>query len=190
MPKHAVIYQNTVIYKIVCNDLQKMDIYVGHTTNFVSRKRQHKECCTNTKSKNYNLFIYKTIRENGEWNNWSMIEIEKYPCKDANEARARERFWYEKLNANLNTLKPYREDLKEWRLEHIKEKQAYDKQRRLLQYDDIITREREYRKNNSEKIKEYKQQTRICECGSTYKKNDSARHMRSLKHQNYELTKK
>ena len=30
------------------------------------------------------------IRENGDWNNWSMIEIEKYPCNDDNEARARE----------------------------------------------------------------------------------------------------
>jgi hypothetical protein len=27
--------------------------------------------------------VYSTIRENGGWNNWSMVEIEKYPCKDA-----------------------------------------------------------------------------------------------------------
>ena len=40
------------------------------------------------------------IRENEGWNNWSMIEIEKYPCNDKNEACARERYWYELLNAN------------------------------------------------------------------------------------------
>ena len=36
-----------------------------------------------------------------------MIEIEKYPCTDSNEARARERYWYEILNANLNTVCPF-----------------------------------------------------------------------------------
>ena len=30
-----------------------------------------------------------------------MIEIEKFPCKDGNEARARERYWYEELKATL-----------------------------------------------------------------------------------------
>ena len=37
-----------------------------------------------------------------------MIEIEKYPCKDANEARAKEREWFERLNSNLNTKIPNR----------------------------------------------------------------------------------
>ena len=46
------------------------------------------------------------IRENEGWNNWSMIEIEKYPCNDKNEACARERYWYELLNANMNTYCP------------------------------------------------------------------------------------
>jgi hypothetical protein len=32
-------YQNTVIYKIVCNDLSIKDLYVRHTTNFRKRKR-------------------------------------------------------------------------------------------------------------------------------------------------------
>jgi hypothetical protein len=46
------------------------------------------------------------IRENEGWNNWSMIEIEKYPCNDKNKACARERYWYELLNANMNTYCP------------------------------------------------------------------------------------
>jgi hypothetical protein len=32
-----------------------------------------------------------------------MIEIEKYNCNDGNEARARERYWFEELQAKLNT---------------------------------------------------------------------------------------
>ena len=38
-----------------------------------------------------------------------MIEIERYPCDDFNEARAREkeRHWYEKLNSKLKSRKPF-----------------------------------------------------------------------------------
>jgi len=38
--------------------------------------------------------------------NWSMIEIEKYPCKDNNEARKREREWFEEFNSTLNSYRP------------------------------------------------------------------------------------
>ena len=34
--------------------------------------------------------------------------IEKYPCNDLNEARARERYWYEILTPNLNMCNPCR----------------------------------------------------------------------------------
>ena len=39
-----------------------------------------------------------------------MIEIEKYQCNDGNEARTRERQWYEQLNASLNSFQPIRHD--------------------------------------------------------------------------------
>jgi hypothetical protein len=67
MPLKNVNYENTVIYKIVCNDLTITDLYVGNTTNFTKRKGQHKNSCINEKSKSYNLKIYKIIRENGGW---------------------------------------------------------------------------------------------------------------------------
>ena len=35
------------IYKIVCNDLSITDCYVGHTTDFVKRKCNHKIICNN-----------------------------------------------------------------------------------------------------------------------------------------------
>ena len=37
--------QNYVMYKIVCNDLNINDCYVGHTTNFNNRKSDHKYNC-------------------------------------------------------------------------------------------------------------------------------------------------
>ena len=84
------------------------------------------------KRKNYNLKIYNTIRNNGGFENWSMIEIEKFQdCNDINEASARERYWYELLNAKLNTNYPARNDKKYH--ENNKEKiQNYQKEYREI----------------------------------------------------------
>jgi hypothetical protein len=108
MPRLNVNYDNTVIYKIVCNDLNIKDCYVGSTTDFTKRKSQHKRTCNYENIKNYNLKVYKMIRNNGGWDNWTMLVIEKYPCEDNITATLRERYWYELLNANMNTLVPSR----------------------------------------------------------------------------------
>ena len=51
MPKRIIDYQKTVMYKIVCNDLNIIkSLYVGHTTDFTNRKRQHKQNITFVKS--------------------------------------------------------------------------------------------------------------------------------------------
>ena len=102
MPKDNIDYSNTIIYKIYCNDSSVTDIYVGHTTNFIKRKYQHKVLC-NKKSK---LKIYDIIQKNGGWNNWTMIEIAKYVCQDVTEARIREQEHYELLKPSLNTINP------------------------------------------------------------------------------------
>ena len=106
MPRKAVDYSKTVMYKFVCNDLNVTDVYAGHTTQFVKRKNSHKFSCTNANSPLYDLKIYQIIRANGGWADWSMIEIEKYPCNDGNEARFRERYWFEQLGAKMNTQVP------------------------------------------------------------------------------------
>jgi hypothetical protein len=104
MPKQYIDYSNTVIYKIICKDLNVNDVYVGHTTNLQKRKYQHKIRC-----KNNNLRLYKFIREHGGWDNWDMIEIAKYNLKDATEARMKEQEHYDLLKAKLNCLPPYKE---------------------------------------------------------------------------------
>ena len=108
MPRIEINYQNTVIYKIVCNDLNVKVVYVGHTTNFTKRKYRHKSNSQNLNGNEYEYKIYKTIREYGGFENWSMIEIEKYPCNDLQEASKQERYYYELLNAKLNTINPSR----------------------------------------------------------------------------------
>ena len=105
MPKNEIDYSNTIIYKIFCKDKTKTDVYIGHTTNFIKRKYQHKICCNNLNNK---LKIYNIIRENGGWDNWSMIDIETLPCQTQSDRSIREKYWYDQLNANLNTKVPNR----------------------------------------------------------------------------------
>ena len=109
MPRLAIKHENTIMYKLVCNDLNITDLYVGQTTNFTKRKNSHKCDCYNEGRINYGFKVYRFIRENGGWSNWSMIEIEKFKCDDSNEAHKRERFWVESLNATLNCKIPSRE---------------------------------------------------------------------------------
>jgi len=146
MPKKEIDYSNTIIYKIVCRDLNIKECYVGHTTNFTKRKNQHKSSCTNEKSKEFNHYVYKFIRQNGNWDNWCMIEIEKYSCNDKNEALKRERHWIEKKRATLNKCIPTRTDA-----EYYKDHK-----------DEILERTKKYRKENVKKISLYQKTTIIC----------------------------
>jgi len=158
MPKKEINYQNTIIYKIVCNDLNVKDVYVGHTTEFTKRKTQHKSNCNNPNINHYNLKVYQIIRDNEGWYNWSMIEIEKYPCHDNNEARARERYWYELLNANMNTNCPEqtKDKLKEQQKEYYElnkdNKIAYQKDYYESNKIDISVKQRIYNKTHAEEI--------------------------------------
>lgn len=128
MPIKKIDYANTIIYKIVCNDASITDMYIGHTTDFRRRKNHHKSDCNNSNNKNYNYKIYQIIRANGGWDNWAIVQIEIYPCSDGNEARARERYWFDIFSLQLNTIKPYttEEELKEYNdalKEHIRQQQ-------------------------------------------------------------------
>ena len=129
MPKAAMDYSKTNIYKIVCNDLTVKDCYVGHTTDMTKRKYRHKFVCNNEKDKAHNFKIYQIIRENGGWENWSMVLVEKFPCKDKYEACKRERELYEELDAKMNTYRPHRtqEELKE---EHRQNDKQYKEKKK------------------------------------------------------------
>jgi hypothetical protein len=155
MPRLPKDYSKTVIYKIVCNDLSILECYVGHTTDFTGRKQGHKSRCHNEKGGKYNLKTYQTIRENGGWENYSMIEIEKYPCKDANEARAREREWFERLNSNLNTQHPNRsvqEYQKQYKADNREEIAIWHRQHYAENREEILIQQRRYKADNRDNI--------------------------------------
>ena len=117
MPKENIDYSKTIIYKIVCKDINIKDCYVGSTTHFTNRKRQHKNIAINDTVKSH-YYVYVFINQNGGWDNFDMIEVEKYNASDHNDALKRERYWFEELNATLNAQTPSRpkkEYKKEWK---------------------------------------------------------------------------
>ena len=214
MPKVNIDYSKCVIYKIVCNDLNVKDLYVGSTTNFIKRKQQHKISCNNENSRKYNYNIYSMIREKGNWNNWTMIEIEKYPCNDGNEALARERYWLETLNATLNmviptrTRKEYyednRDDILEYHIKYyednidkIKEYKAnyraknkdilkeINKEYHEKNKEKYSIKKKEYSENHKDELKEYRRIKIECECGVVYTKINKPRHEKGSFHTNF-----
>ena len=108
MPRKDINYSNTIMYKLCCNDPTITDEYIGHTTDKIRRKREHKNCCNNPNYKKYNYYVYQFIRENGGFDNWSMVVIEEYSCENKNQAVLRERYWIETSQSTLNKNIPTR----------------------------------------------------------------------------------
>ena len=169
MPKLPIDYSKTIIYKIICCDPNVKDCYVGHTIDFTRRKSQHKSSCNNLNSIYHNFKVYETIRENGNWENWQMIKIEEFSCKNRLEAKKRERECLEELQANLNvkipnrTSKEYYEDNKTDLIEKSKKYYEMHKTERSdkckIYYEnhktDIIEKSKEYSEKHKTKIKKY-----------------------------------
>ena len=80
-----------IMYKI-CPKNKDLDFcYIGQTTHFLDRKKQHiKNTINQGDKKHYHLKQYETIRNNGGWDEWEMIEIENFNGKTKLEARIRE----------------------------------------------------------------------------------------------------
>jgi hypothetical protein len=208
MPTTAMDYSKCCIYKIEHFENDKL-VYVGHTTNFIKRKIQHKCNCNNENGKPFNYKLYKMIRENGGWYSFKMIEVEKYPCKDKREAERRENEISKGLKACMNTNKIcVSKDKNEYMKEYTKDnkdklreqtKQYYETNKHKLREHNKEYREtnkhkiREYRKHhyetNKEKKQEYYKNNKhkltekiTCKCGCEVSKNHLPRHERSKKH--------
>lgn len=144
-------YSAVSIYKLCCKDVSVPEIYVGHTTNFKTRKSQHKSVCTNELDKDHDIYLYQFIRAHGHWSNWDMIEIARLECLDKRDAETKERGYIESLGAQLNKLIPTR-TRKEYRDSHVEEtiergKKYYKNNREVK-----IEQAKEYYANNIEKI--------------------------------------
>ena len=148
-------YAKTVMYKLVCKDINIKQTYGGHTTNMVKRKQLHKSRCNNTNNtdRNCKSYLYNFMRENGGWNNWSMIWDYDFCCLSKREAVKEERKFIEKNKCELNSICAYRTE------------------EEGVEYHQI------YYQNNKEEKK-------TCECGCILAKQNISRHRKSKKHIN------
>jgi hypothetical protein len=125
--------------------------------------------CCGTDPIRSNYYVYRFIRANGGFRKWSMIELEKFPCKDKHEALLRERYWIKSLNASLNTQIP----------SAFEYKQSTDSKSDKVEYDRL------YAEHNKEKIYLRKSARCECECGLSYLHGNQGRHFRKAQHQDY-----
>jgi len=162
-------YQNGLIYTIKTDN----GLYVGSTCDFTDRKYKHKHSCFNENSKQYNLKVYKNIRENG--GEYSIEIYKMFPCNSYEELRIEEKNVIKYLNPNLNTYSAFQsvEERKEY-------KKIKDSKRDRKEY------QKEYRKQNKEKFAE----KITCECGCQIRKHHISRHRKSQKHLNLMELKK
>jgi hypothetical protein len=94
-------FAKTIIYKIEHSDDPSL-CYVGNTTNYAHRKNQHKSRSQNPNDKEFNVYKYKMIRENGGWDKFLMKPIKEFPCKTRIEAEIEEEKCRIELKATLN----------------------------------------------------------------------------------------
>jgi hypothetical protein len=165
-------YAKTIIYKIVCKDVNIKETYGGHTTNIIKRRQRHKSNCNNENADSYNCYVYKFIRENGGWENWDLLWCYDYSCGSKREASFEERRFIELNHCELNSCRPIvsKEEAKEY----------YKKNKEKIQ-----NQSKDYYENNKEKIKERTNEKFKCECGGRYTKVNKVPHFKTKKHQKY-----
>ena len=168
MPRLPIDYSKTIIYVLKCKDDNIIEEYIGSTINFIERKSNHKKACNNEKNKDHNQLKYKFIRNNGGWNNWIMLEVEKYPCNDKREAEKREEEIRVERKAKLNSCKAFgAETKKEYNKLWYEENKEYIKERNKQYYQ-------EYKE-------EYKHKRWICViCNKELKLSSKYKHNKSF----------
>lgn len=164
MPKKVI--NDYVFYKIICLDNSVELCYVGSTANFIKRRSSHKNTCNNENNKNYNLKIYKTIREYGGWSNFKMIQIGTREQLTLRQAEQIEEEYRIELNANMNGRRCYiTEEQKPKRKKEIDKEYRENNKEKIKEYyennkENNKEKIKEYRENNKEKMNEYQKNYR------------------------------
>jgi len=99
----ACKYDKFCIYKIYQHSNPDV-VYIGSTTDFNSRKSNHKKNCSNKVSKKYKYPLYQYIRACGGWDTFIFEKVEDYPCKTRGEGLTREKELIKQYDAKLNVI--------------------------------------------------------------------------------------
>ena len=160
-----VNYANGKIYKIEC--LTTGLIYVGSTTKerLSQRMVEHRSHFKLYKDGKYhNVSCFKVL----ENDNYRIDLIEAVNANNKDELRAREGHYIKALDCVNKRIESRTKT--EYCQDHKEDKKEYDKK---------------YREKNADKIKKHKYAKHTCECGSQYSFCVNARHLKSIRHQNF-----
>jgi len=195
-------YANGKIYKLCCKDPTITEIYVGSTLNQYKRKNSHKAVCNNPNNRNYNLYVYQFIRENGGFDNWNIVILEEYPTENKNELVWKEREWIEQLKPVLNscsrpiiTLEQRREYLKKYYEENSEQRRETSKKYYEENKEKVSENQKKYREENSEQRREKNKKWReenseqIREKGRKYRENNKEEIRQKVSEKNKERVK-
>jgi hypothetical protein len=174
-------------------------MYVGSSTSLRNRRASHKSKCTNEKDKAYNRPVYQYIRENGGWDNWELLTIERVEYEFGFELKDRERHHMETLHATLNSQVPNRTAAE---YHNDNKVEIHQRQKQYRQNHKVETKQyyQQYHQDNREELNQQKKQyyhqckeklnrKHDCPCGGKYTHQGIARHLKTERHQNYELGK-
>ena len=181
-----VNYNNGKIYKIVADNGEEGDVYIGSTTKIYlsdrmvhhrSGYKQWQEGKLNAHIRSYDIFDKYGIE------NCNIILLELISCNSRDELHARERYYIDSMKC-INKMIPLRTS-QEWRDENKQNKKEYDKEYREIIINKIKKNRIEYMKLNKEDLYERRANPYECDCGSVCRVNDKARHSNTQKHQNF-----
>ena len=184
MPKKAMEYSKSCVYKICCNDTRIKDVYVGSTTNLHKRRSHHKSDCNRPNCKAYNRPVYRFIRDNGGWDDWEVVKIEDCPCECDEDLRRRERHWIETLQATLNIVNPFTgivaENREEYNKVYYQDRKEYFKAYKQEHKEEISAYRKVYHQEHKAELSAKKAVKVTCEhCQSIVRKGDIARHQKT-----------
>lgn len=154
----------TITFYRIYNDDLNLN-YIGKTIDLNERIQDHKSICYNLNSNKYNIKVYKTIRENGGFDNFKVMKVDTIILDDI-QCKKMEQSYIDLFNANLNTNNAYRsiENLKDYKQQYYKDYKETNKEKnknRYIQYYNLNKQKinekcSQYHNLNKQKINERK----------------------------------
>tara|TARA_R110000822_G_scaffold261498_1_gene386112 strand:+ start:20 stop:559 length:540 start_codon:yes stop_codon:yes gene_type:complete len=150
--------------------------YVGSTTDFDKRMRNHKSNCNNKNNKRHNSKVYQYMRQNGGWENVKVMIIDKIIYNHKREAEEMETTFMLRDGAELNSQYPKR-SIKEWYVDNREIILERDKQKFKDNKQQILERCKEYYEKNRKKINERNREKITCDiCSKIMSRDWMTRH--------------
>ena len=160
--------------------------YVGSSKHLPARILLHKSDCYNETRPCYNSKIYQTMRQNGGFDAFQVVELEHHNMTD-NDAHQHEQQLIQKIKPTMNTIKAWTGlSIEEYHKQHYKENfekiKEHKKHYQTENAEKIKEYYKQYYKENTEKIKDHKKQKHTCECGGKYTNASKSTHLKTEKH--------